>query len=48
MPSPVYYPNTFYALGSYYLTVNENQKADSLFNIIYNDYKDKTIVNCCS
>jgi TolA-binding protein len=46
--SPVYYPNTLYALGSYYLTVNENQKADSLFNIIYNDYKDKPIVNAAA
>lgn len=46
--SPVYYPNTLYALGSYYLTINEKQKADSLFNIIYNDYKDRAIVNAAA
>lgn len=47
-PSPVYYPNTLYALGSYYLTVNNKPKADSLFNLIYNDYKDRTIVNAAA
>ena len=33
--SPVYYPNTLYALGSYYLTINDKPKADSLFTSIY-------------
>ena len=47
-PSPVYYPNTLYALGSYYLTVDSKSKADSLFNIIYVDYKDRTIVNAAA
>ena len=46
--SPVYYPNTMYALGSYYLTVDEKQKADSLFEIIYNDYKNRSIVNAAA
>ncbi|HEX7358199.1 MAG TPA: tetratricopeptide repeat protein [Ignavibacteriaceae bacterium] len=46
--SPVYYPNTLYAMGSYYLTINEKQKADSLFNIIYNDYRNRTIVNAAA
>jgi len=46
--SPVYYPNTLYALGSYYLTINEKEKADSLFNIIYNDYKNRSIVNAAA
>jgi tetratricopeptide (TPR) repeat protein len=40
-----YYPDALLALGSYYLTVNENQKADSLFRIIYDNYKDRPIVN---
>jgi outer membrane protein assembly factor BamD (BamD/ComL family) len=44
-PSTIYYPNTLYALGSYYLTVNQQTKADSLFRIIYDDYKDRKIVN---
>lgn len=47
-PSPVYYPNTLYALGSYYLTVNNKNKADSLFEIIYDNYKDRTIVNAAA
>jgi TolA-binding protein len=47
-PSPVYYPNTLYALGSYYLTIDNKAKADSLFSIIYNDYQDRTIVNAAA
>jgi len=47
-PSQLYYPNTLYALGSYYLTVNQTSKADSLFNIIYENYKDRTIVNAAA
>jgi TolA-binding protein len=47
-PSPIYYPNTLYALGSYYLTVDNKAKADSLFNIIYENYKDKSIVNAAA
>ena len=47
-PSPVYYPNTLYALGSYYLTIDYKSKADSLFDIIYNEYKDRTIVNAAA
>ena len=43
-----YYPNTLYAMGSYYLTINENQKADSLFKIIYDNYKDRSIVNAAA
>ena len=47
-PSPVYYPNTLYALGSYYLTINDKPKADSLFDVIYADYKDRAIVNAAA
>ena len=43
-----YHPNTLYAMGSYYLTVNEKQKADSLFKIIYDNYKDRSIVNAAA
>ena len=46
--SPVYYPNTLYALGSYYLTVDNKPKADSLFSTIYDNYKDRTIVNAAA
>ncbi len=43
-----YYPNTLYAIGSYYLTIDEKEKADSLFRIIYENYKDKNIVNAAA
>jgi outer membrane protein assembly factor BamD (BamD/ComL family) len=43
-----YIPNALYALGSYYLTINEKQKADSLFEIIYENYRDATIVNAAA
>lgn len=43
-----YYPNLLYAMGSYYLTKNEKEKADSLFRIIYDNYKDRTIVNAAA
>ena len=48
------YPNTslhataLYALGSYYLTVNQDTTADSLFNIIYENYKNESIVNAAA
>jgi TolA-binding protein len=47
-PVKAYYPNTLYALGSYYLTVDNKAKADSLFRIIYDNYKDKSIVNAAA
>ena len=47
-PSDSYYPNTLYALGSYYLTQNKKLKADSLFQIIYDKYKKRTIVNAAA
>jgi len=44
-PSKYYYPNTLYALGTYYQTIENKPKADSLFKTIYDNYKDRTIVN---
>lgn len=43
-----YYPDALLALGSYYQTVNEDQKADSLFRIIYDNFKDRPIVNAAA
>ncbi len=37
-----------YALGSYYLTVNDTVKADSIFNYVYNNYKHESIVNAAA
>ena len=48
------YPNSpfqariLFAVGSYYLTINDSVKADSLFNIIYNNYKNERIVNAAA
>ncbi len=48
------YPETdlkakvLYAIGSYYLVKNDSVRADSLFNIIYNDYRNESIVNAAA
>lgn len=34
--------NTYFSLGTYYSTINNKQKADSLFKIVYNDYKNSS------
>jgi TolA-binding protein len=47
-PTQNYYPNTLYAMGSYYLTQNNKREADSLFNIIYDNYKNRSIVNAAA
>jgi len=40
--------SVLYALGSYYLTVDDKPAADSLFDIIYNNYRDEKIVNAAA
>jgi len=40
-----YYPDALFALGSFYLTVNQKPKADSIFTKIYNEYKELSIAN---
>lgn len=47
-PDSKYQARTMYALGSYYETVNENSKADSLYNFIYSNYKNESIVNAAA
>jgi TolA-binding protein len=47
-PGPQYTARTLYALGSYYLTKNDSVKADSLFNVIYTQYPDQSIVNAAA
>lgn len=47
-PESDFYPNTLYALGSYYLTQNNEPEADSLFLYIYENYKDASIVNAAA
>ncbi len=47
-PQSVYEGRTLYAMGLYYLTVGDSLKADSLFNLVYNDYKNESIVNAAA
>lgn len=47
-PQSEFYPNTLYALGSYYQTVDNKEKADSLFQYIYDNYKSESIVNAAA
>jgi len=47
-PNSQYYPTTIYAMGSYYLTVDDKRRADSLFNIIYDNYRNESIVNAAA
>ena len=46
--STSYYPNSLFAMGSYYLTVDNKEKADSLFTIVYDNYKNESIVNAAA
>jgi TolA-binding protein len=43
-----YHASTLYALGSYYLTQEREDKADSLFRYIYENYPDDRIVNAAA
>ncbi|MEJ2104740.1 MAG: tetratricopeptide repeat protein, partial [Ignavibacteriaceae bacterium] len=47
-PNTPYFATTLFALGSYYLTVNKTNEADSLFNIIYDNYKNESVVNAAA
>jgi outer membrane protein assembly factor BamD (BamD/ComL family) len=47
-PNNSYYATSMFAMGSYYLTVNNQESADSLFNIIYDNYKNESIVNAAA
>ena len=47
-PNTPYYATTLFALGSYYLTVDNTNKADSLFNIVYDNYKNESVVNAAA
>ena len=44
----IYYPTSLFAMGSYYLTMENKQSADSLFNIVYDNYKHESIVNAAA
>jgi len=37
--------NTLYVLGNYFLSKNDTTKADSLFNVVYENFQDQSVVN---
>lgn len=47
-PGNPYMARSLYALGSYYLTKDNKAKADSLFEVIYKDYNNESIVNAAA
>ena len=47
-PNTIYQATVLYSMGSYYLTVDEKTRADSLFNIIYENYNNESIVNAAA
>ncbi len=47
-PKSAYEGRTLYAMGLYYLTEGDSLKADSLFNLVYNNYKNESIVNAAA
>ncbi|MGE5351313.1 MAG: tetratricopeptide repeat protein [Acidobacteriota bacterium] len=47
-PGNPYMGRSLYALGSYYLTKDNKAKADSLFEVIYKDYNNESIVNAAA
>jgi len=47
-PNSPYQARILYALGSYYEVNNQLQKADSLYTIIYENYKNEWIVNAAA
>ncbi len=47
-PKSKYIARALFALGTTYSTVNQNSKADSLFQIVYNDYKTEKIANAAA
>ena len=47
-PATPYYATTLFAMGSYYLTVDNKNRSDSLFNIVYDNYKNESVVNAAA
>ncbi len=47
-PNSDYKSKTLFVLGNYYLEVGDTSKADSLFNYIYDNYKNDRIVNAAA
>jgi tetratricopeptide (TPR) repeat protein len=43
-----YHSRTMYALGNYYLTAGDSASADSLFNYIYNNFRNEQVANAAA
>jgi len=47
-PNTKYHARTLYAMGSYYLTVDNKPKADSLFQNVYDNYKSDPVARAAA
>ena len=47
-PGSYYKPKILFVLGNYYLAVSDSNRADSLFNYIYDNYKNESLVNAAA
>ncbi len=47
-PNTILHAKTLFALGSYYLSVDEDEKANGIFTDIYENYKGDPIVNAAA
>jgi TolA-binding protein len=47
-PATPYEGRINFAIGSYFLSMNDSVKADSIFNFIYNKYRNESIVNAAA
>ncbi len=47
-PNSPYIARTLFGIGSYYETKNDMEKADSVYNVIYDNYKTESIVNAAA
>lgn len=47
-PDSRFYSRSLYSLGTYYNGVGRKEEADSIFNFIYDNYKNETIVNAAA
>ncbi|MCX6149113.1 MAG: tetratricopeptide repeat protein [Ignavibacteriales bacterium] len=47
-PKCPYIGRTKYAIGSCYQTLNQKEKADSLFQVVYDNFKNESIVNAAA
>ena len=47
-PDSNYKPKILFVLGNYYLAVSDSNRADSLFNYIYDNYKNERLVNAAA